>query len=92
MDKDSITTKKAKLIDEFRDKISALDDTKQKGKWHNVSLPDALYRELKKAVLMQGLAQKHGDSRSSYAGILKRVIDWDLLRKLQMVENPKTDK
>ena len=86
------TEAKVKLIDEFRDKISAFDAPKKKGDWKNMTMPGDIYRELKKAVLVQGLVQKHGDKRASYGEILRRVINWDLLHKLQKLENEIPDK
>jgi hypothetical protein len=86
------TEAKAKLIDEFRDRISSFDESKQKSEWKSVSLPGDIYRELKKAVLVQGLTHTYGDTRSSFGEILKRVINWELLRKLQTLETDKPEK
>jgi len=76
---------KGEIINGIRDRIFGASAPKEITTWHNVTLPGTIYFELKKAVHIQAADQKPGDKRASYGNILQKVINWDKLRKLQIL-------
>lgn len=84
--KKTTDTEKGKMIDGIRGKLFGASTPKETGTWHNVTLPGTIYFELKKAVHIQAASQRPGDKRASYGNILQKVINWDVLRKLQKTE------